>query len=379
VRRVRTLFAFVGGSGHLNPLVPFAEAAAAAGHTVAVACVTGLHRRVADLGLTPLATVTAGHEPPERSPLLALDPEREDRGVRDLFADRIARDQAAAMGRIIAEWRPDVVVCDEMDFGSVVAAEQAGVPCARVLVIAAGALARPELIGPPLQRVRADFGLPPDPALTMLDGALVLSPFPPSFRDPAHPLPASAHSLRWVDPPAPGDLELRKTRALVYFTLGTVFNVESGDLLGRVLAGLRDLDADVVMTVGPHIDPAEFGPPPPHVRIERYVPQGLLLPHCDLVVSHGGSGSVMGALRHGVPMVLLPLGADQPHNAARVAALGLGEVLDAVSVTPGQVRTTARSVLGTASYRTAARRVRDEIAALPHPREAVSLLEKLPQ
>ena len=56
-------------------------------------------------------------------------------------------------------------------------------------------------------------------------------------------------------------------------TLGTVFNSGSGDLFERLLAGLSGLDADVVATIGHDLDPADFGPQPPHLRIERFVPQ----------------------------------------------------------------------------------------------------------
>ena len=98
----------------------------------------------------------------------------------------------------------------------------------------------------------------------------------------------------------------------VYFTLATIFNMESGDLITRVLAGPRELSINVVVTVGRHIDPAEFGPQPANVHIERYIPQSAVLPLSTVVVSHGGSGSVIGALAHGLPMVLIPMGADQP-------------------------------------------------------------------
>jgi MGT family glycosyltransferase len=129
--------------------------------------------------------------------------------------------------------------------------------------------------------------------------------------------------------------------------------------------------------VGRHLDPAEFGPQPANVHIERYIPQALILPHCDAVVSHGGSGSVIGALAHGLPMVLIPMGADQPVNAARCAELGVGRVLDAMTATPQDVRDAVSTVLVDPTYRQAAERMRDEIAALPGPAHAVKLLEQL--
>jgi MGT family glycosyltransferase len=238
-------------------------------------------------------------------------------------------------------------------------------------------------MAPALDEVRAEHGLPPDPEASMLRRYLVLSPFPPSFRDPAFPLPPVAHGLRTWDvprgerPTAPDWAAGRPGAPVVYFTLGTVFNHESGDLFDRVLAGLRDLPINLLVTVGREIDPASLGPQPAHVRIERFVPQAEILPHVDLVVSHAGSGSVLGALAFGRPMVLAPMGADQPLNAERCAALGVGRVLDAVRATPTDVREAVVAVLEDPSCRATASRLRDEIAALPAPEVSVGLLERL--
>jgi UDP:flavonoid glycosyltransferase YjiC (YdhE family) len=144
------------------------------------------------------------------------------------------------------------------------------------------------IVAEPLQ-LRAEYGLPPDPDLAMLEAQLALAPFP-EFRE--FPLPTSAFPFRQSEVALAGEPLERLT---VYFTLGTVFNTESGDLFSRVLTGLRELPANIVVTVGKHIDPAEFGPQLPHIRIERFIPQASLLPSCDLVVSHGGSGGVLGA------------------------------------------------------------------------------------
>jgi MGT family glycosyltransferase len=215
----------------------------------------------------------------------------------------------------------------------------------------------------------------------MLCRYLVLSPFPPSFRHPAFPLPATAHSFRLhnVTRNEAGNHELAQANGLpiVYFTLGTIFNVESGDLFERVLAGLRDLPINVITTVGREIDPAEFGPQSTNIRIERYIPQEIVLPQCALAISHGGSGSVIGALSHGVPMVLLPIGADQPHNSSRCEELGVAQVLDAVETTRETIRSAVTDVLADPLYRRNAEHLRDEIASLPGPDFALELLEQL--
>jgi UDP:flavonoid glycosyltransferase YjiC (YdhE family) len=380
---MRILFAFAGGSGHLDPLIPIARAARAAGHTVAFGGQPAMLPTVEAAGFTGFATGGDTLGTQDRLPLLELDAEREDEALREGFARRTARDRARHVLALSAECRPDLIVCDEVDFGSVVAAEHYGVPYATVLVIAAGSFVRTELVAEPLNELRAELGLPPDPNLTMLRRYLVLAPVPPGYRDPGFPLPATAHPLRPVtlDPAAaaavPPWRTVRPDAPTVYFTLGTIFNTESGDLFTRVLGGLRDLPVNVVVTVGRHIDPAEFGPQPAHVHIERYIPQSLVLPHCDVVVSHGGSGSVIGALAHGLPMVLVPMGADQPHNAERCAQLGVGLALDAIRLTAETVRTAVSTVLADRTYRRAAERMRDDVAAMPGPAHAVTLLERL--
>ena len=86
---------------------------------------------------------------------------------------------------------------------------------------------------------------------------------------------------------------------------------------------------------------------------------------------------MIGALVHGLPSVLIPMGADQPLNAARCEALGVARVLDAVGATPETVREAVSTVLADPTYWRAAERLRDEIAALPGPAHAVALLERL--
>lgn len=376
---MRLLVSAAGGEGHLRPLLPLARTAASIGHEVAVTGALALAGVAEADGLAFIPTrpdVVAQHVP-----LRPVDPEREDRAVREGFAGWMARERAAEVLALCTRWRPDVIVGDEMDFGTVVVAERLGIPHASVLVIAAGGFVRPALVAPALDRLRAEHGLPPDPDLAALSRYLVLSPFPPGYRDPADPLPATAHGFRASPVPrsgaGPAVVERLGGGPVVYVTLGTIFTTESGDLLSRVLAGVRELPVEVVVTVGRTRDPAELGPQPGTVHVEHYVDQSLLLPHCAAVVTHGGSGSVLGALAHGLPLVCLPMGADQPLNAARCTALAVGLALDVMTLTPHDARDATSAVLTDPGYRQAAGRLQAEIAALPPPSHAVALLERL--
>ncbi len=113
------------------------------------------------------------------------------------------------------------------------------------------------------------------------------------------------------------------------------------------------------------------------MHIERYIPLSLLLPHCDLVVHHAGFSTVVTTLLNGLPMLTIPLGADQPYNARSCTALGVGEVIGPDDRTAGTIREVARRVLREPSYRGEAERVRDAMAALPGPEYAVELLGRL--
>lgn len=374
---MRLLVTFVGGLGHLAPLLPLARAVREAGHDVAIAGSGGLVPRIEEAGFTAFATSprphhdqTASHR--DRKPLEVMDARATELEFVDNFADRGARRMALAVPDVIRRFRPDLVLRDETDLGTTIAAELLDVPVATHLVLAAGLLVRPELVAPRLDAIRAEHGLPPDPELTRLTSGLTLSDAAPSFRSPESPLSLKPIHYRSV---ATSRENLRKGRPSIYVTLGTIFNSASGDLFDRLLTGLAEIGADVVATVGQGIDPTDLGPQPSHVRVERFLPQGDVLPGVDLVVSHGGSGSLMAALSHGLPSVLLPLGADQPHNAMRAEELGLAARLSALTATPEEVGARARAILTDGAMRARCADVADELRALPGPPAAVAALQ----
>jgi UDP:flavonoid glycosyltransferase YjiC (YdhE family) len=378
---MRILFTFIGGLGHFHPLAPVARAAVAAGHEVAVAGSGGLTPHIEAAGFHALATSPprpSGADPPRRdlTPIPPVDTRAAEIEFAQNFAEKGARRHAEAIQTHIRDWRPDVLVRDEADLGSAIAAEVLAVPAATVLVLASGMLVRPDLVSAPLAALRAEHGLPPDPGLEMLTRDLVLAPFPPSFRSPASPVPLPDATC-WFRPEDVVAVRPRPARPRVYVSLGTVFNSESGDLFERLLAGLADVDADILVTVGRDLDPAEFGDQPGHVRVERFVPQAEVLRQTDLVVSHGGSGSLMATLAHGLPSVLLPLGADQPHNARRAEELGLARTLDAATATPETIARIVHEALHDEALAERARRMADEINGLPGVEATLPLLTAL--
>jgi MGT family glycosyltransferase len=157
--------------------------------------------------------------------------------------------------------------------------------------------------------------------------------------------------------------------------MGTVFN-EDITMFETVLQGLESDDLTVVVTVGDQADGRRLDGHK-NTHVERFVPQAELLPHCDLVITHGGAGTVLGALAFGVPLVVLPLGADHFDNAAGVVAAGAGIRILPQDVTAASIGAASRSVLSEPVFRAAATRVRDQIAAMPQPEVAARAVLRL--
>jgi UDP:flavonoid glycosyltransferase YjiC (YdhE family) len=147
--------------------------------------------------------------------------------------------------------------------------------------------------------------------------------------------------------------------------------------LSAAAAGVGTLDVDALVTVGPDGDPSALGRLPALVRVERFVPQGVLLAHVDVVAHHGGSGTMLGALSHGLPQLLMPHGADQFLNAQALLDTGAGHRLLPEEISPESVADAVRALLSEPGYREAATRLADEIAAMPAPAETVPKLERL--
>ena len=260
---------------------------------------------------------------------------------------------------------------DSADLAAPVAAAVIGLPSIHHsfgAMIPLRALERAAEAAGPLWR---DHGLEPDPHAGAFRGLYV--DILPSSLAREEPLgervamrpvgTAAAGAPAWLDDlPAP----------LVYVTLGTIFNDSS--LFGTLLAAL-DGEVSALVTTGRDVEPAALGPAPPRVRVERLVDQAGVLPRCAAVVCHGGSGTTLGALAHGVPLVLVPQGADQFDNAARCAAAGAALVVRPDELTPAAVRSALRRVLEVGAFREAARRLAREIAEMRTPEEVARVVE----
>lgn len=332
---MRILFTTRGSAGHAGPLAPFAHAALDSGHDVLVAAQPRHRHNVDRLGLpfTPLA------DPHERAfgPLMAQLPtagfdEANAIMLGEMFARVDAEATLPALRKLVDLWRPDLIVRESWEYASVLVAEERGIPLVRV---ALGLLETEELsirlAAPTIDRLRAQHGLAPDPAGDRLRATPYLTVLPEGLEDPAAPRPAQTHRFR---APLAGPADLPdwwpgNDDPLVYVTFGSVTAGENlpyfPALYRAVIAALAPLPVRVLLTVGEPRDLAELGPPPENVHVAHWVPQDTVLQHAAVVVGHGGHGTTAGALRHGVPLALLPLfSVDQWLNAEAVQRAGAG-------------------------------------------------------
>ncbi|HST18367.1 MAG TPA: glycosyltransferase [Gaiellaceae bacterium] len=391
---MRLLFVTLPGSGHFHPLVPAARAVQSNGHAVRIATAPSFHPNVVDSGFDAVA---AGFDQErdgadERYASLQLElaalpengPARTLFRIRKLFAGLYAERMVPDLLAIAEDWQPDVIVREVGEFGGCVAAEVLGIPHASVRSnTMLSTYSRRHLVGKEMSQLRAAYGLPPDPETAMLFRYLHLAFEPPGFHDPALPPAPTSHLLRPVPfsrsggEGSPAWLAELPGCPTISATLGTVFNSRLPELFQAILDGLRDEPVNLILTIGRDQDPARFGPQPDNVHIERYIPQSLSFPHSDLVITHAGFSTVAEALTHGLPLVTIPIDADQPLNAERCAALGVARVIEHDQRTPAAIRNAVRRVLSDPSYRFNAERIRDEIARLPGPEHAAALLERL--
>jgi MGT family glycosyltransferase len=153
-------------------------------------------------------------------------------------------------------------------------------------------------------------------------------------------------------------------RPLVYITFGSIIGgIERFRSIYRMaLDAVAELPVRALLTTGKGLEPAALGVIPANVHVEAWVPQRDVLPRAAALVCHGGSGTLLGGLGAGLPMVVAGMGADQPHNGRLVARAGAGLALTKPDA--GALRAAIQSVLETPSIRAQAQKLADEIAAM---------------
>jgi len=381
-------------------MVPVAHALQQAGHKVAFACANSFRSRIEGVGFRwfPAGLDWLESEAAQTFPDLEnLSAEQQSSyWLTEVFASVAARQIIPDLLTICNTWKPDVIVRGEFEFGGCIAAECLEIPHATIsLGIFLPVHILKPLIGKQVNDLRTAYDLPLDPDLQMLYRYLYLAFSPLCYQFPNMPLPSAFHSLRQDrfdrsgDEGLPSWVNSLPKRPTVHVTLGTIFN-RATDIYQTIVEALRDEPINLILTVGRDRDPSQFGSQPANVYIKRYIPHSLLLDYCDVVITHGGACTTLSALSKGLPLLLIPLSADQPFHAMRCASLGVALVIkqhgqfDAYlydryygELSAEAIRNAVRELLQNPVYRQRAQRIRQEMTSLPGPERAVELITEL--
>ena len=417
------LIATVPILGHINPMLPLAQALVARGHDVRWYSGRKHAPRIQATGARFVGFKLARdyddlqleREFSGRSALKGIDQLRFD--LMRIFIDA-APGQLADIEALTQAWQPDVIVADPTLFGAGFAHERLGIPLATLSVLPCVLRSRdaaPFGLGlPPLpsipgrvrnavlnqvvehavfrqvqahwQRTRASVNLGQGAFLFDAPRSIsrFLLPTVPGFEYPRSDMPANVEfiGLLPVDAPAgverpPWFKELGGARPVVHVSQGTVANTRP-ELFGPAIEGLAKEDVIVVVATGGR-PREELGLThvPPNVRVASLLPYAELLPRTSVMVTNGGYGGVQMALSHGVPVVVAGTTEDKPEVAARVAWSGAGINLRTSTPTAASVRNAVLEILSKPTYRLHAKRLADEYTQYDAVARGTASIERL--
>lgn len=369
---MRILLCSTGLAGHFNPLVPFVDAARERGDEVFVVVPPSLAASVNELGVAHYLS-----DPP--------DPTKS----RELWrrAARLSHSQAARLldgeffGRLSTDamiatvesacdaFQPNLILREPCAYAGAVVAKRRSIEHAQVAI----STARTEwsVIGL-VASILEDFEGGMEPVLrearylSRLPTSLDPSPFPRTLRYRENSVPEVVQPGRWAE----------GNRPLIYLTFGTVAGgLDTAESAFRwAIDAVSGLDVRVLVTTGTGFNRRALGAIPKNVVVESWVPQASVFPFASMVLCHGGSGTTYGALAAGLPIVFVPMFADQRTNAQLIAVAGAGIVVDVGSKSePGfraieasdvpRIRAAVLEVLAKSSYPLAAQVIAEEINA----------------
>ncbi|MGI8310835.1 glycosyltransferase [Saccharopolyspora hattusasensis] len=380
---------------HLVPLVlPIAALARQAGHEVVVATGAELAHHVARAGLRPLVLPNAvsmsdivADEELTRKVGAHLEPGKTTDGTAEMFAHAfislMGSRAAVDLVEVLPSFEPDVVVRETTEFGGYLAAEHLGIPHAALDLIAPLAPYGDAVVLAELNRLRAAWNLEPiDDAWSPLRGFRA-SVVPEMF----HPEQARMERGSHYQPPKtasepldPAVADLPAHRPLLLASLGS----NAGHLLGTgpspldtIIEVLGRLPVTGIVALGAEHDPAQWrGVRADNVHLTSFVPQKTLLAATDLFVTHCGFNSICEAFTAGVPMVGVPLFAEQSANAARIQQLGVGLALRLEELSVDSLTSVVDRVLTEPAFRARAKGVQRRMLALPPAEQLIADLEE---
>jgi UDP:flavonoid glycosyltransferase YjiC (YdhE family) len=380
---MRVLFTGVPALGHVLPLLPLARAFQRQEHEVSImvppSMAPAFQVERAELLANGADMPSIVAELTRRTcvdPKAGLTPAIE----TEFFAGTRVDLSASQSLTVARAWRPDLIIHDMYDLVAPLVAAALNVPSALFMLGPTGsdvngrcgyspefARAADSILA---ERYRAR-GLTPQPAKWVLDVC------PPALRQDNWrvprgwiPLRPEAHRLPDGTPTPPVQPLRGKSRILV--TFGTVF--ADPVMLSPILRALSASGRSLRVTLGGSTSIGNYDVDDHRVNFEPFLPLHELLTGIELVVAAGGAGTTLATLGAGIPMVIVPQGADQFVYAERAAAAGAALQFLPDAVSPGAVTRAVRTVLADPSFRAGARKIAEQVSAMPPADEVAATL-----
>jgi UDP:flavonoid glycosyltransferase YjiC (YdhE family) len=380
---MRLLLCSTGLAGHFNPLKPFVEAARERGDELFMVVPPSLSSEVKELDVAHYLS-----DPPD--PTKSKELWRRAARLPHALAARLL--DGEFFGRLSTEamlatvesacdaFQPDLILREPCAYAGALAATRRSINHAQVAISAArtewGVIG---LVAPILEDFQEGMEevLRQTCYLSRLPSSLDPSPFPRTVRYRENALPEVAEPGRW----AVG------SRPLIYLTFGSVAGgLDTAESAFRLaIEAVSGLDVRVLVTTGLGFNRRLLDDVPSNVVVESWIPQASVFPFASMVLCHGGSGTTYGALAAGLPIVFVPMFADQRTNAQLIAVAGAGVVVDVGSKSePGfraieahdvpRIRAAVLEVLAESSYAIAAQVIAEEIASTGSARDCLEEL-----
>jgi MGT family glycosyltransferase len=299
--------------------------------------------------------------------------------------------------KLLREVKPDAVLCD-LQPTMAISASIAGIPCINIVNAYLTPYAVPPLdhfifhplfrwfleplrrwvAGKPFRKLSLKYALPSNIVFRDLLslGDLVIIPDVPEFA-PTRNLPGHFHysgPLVWE--PKNGSIAglagINPERTTIYFTLGSTGLQE---MFHRVIQDLRDTDYQVILTTGGQVQPDDLGVLPDNFFVDSFFPVSTFLQHCQVVICHGGNGTLYQALGSGIPVIAIPTHTDQKANAYFLEQQGAG-----LAINPKQLDKLIPSIsriLSEPSFKENALRLESILTSSNGPKNAAILIEEL--
>lgn len=382
---MRVLFTSTRGAGHLQPLLPYLHTLKQRGHDVCVAAPESVSEKLQKNNLPHAPFDHPGDEllKPIWARFKELSPDEVITvTIREIFAGINVRYALPKLQETIQRWSPDLIVRESAEMAAIIAAERAGIPHARIAV--SNGYMEEDLASrayDSIDSLRQEIGLDQDNGESLRTEPVFTS-FPSSLDGDVKSSGQSPFRVGGpTNAPIPERLDAewipKRGEQLVYITFGTIAASESDRhvVYQNALSSVEQLPVRALLTTGPDMEASTLDPIPDNVTVESWVPQDKVLPYASALVCHGGSGTVLGGLAAGVPMVVIPMFADQPDNARRIEDAGAGvAVFDSDVVA---IRAAIERVLTDTEMHETTKKIAKEIASTANFSDAIDTLLSL--